>query len=306
MKIIGIFLILAWPLFAEETFILQSKDWQLNGETYSALTVKTPLRISSPVKNGKYYKISFESFGKNGEYGNCRISINSRNSKFEFRLFNSWSRCEHIIYPDAEGKIDIRIFPPSQPFQIRQITVSELSEKDLNANLISDGDAEDVTCHGGDFIHNKRTPYEPMSVTDNPGHFAGNKSYLFQVKQAEKGMQGCVSRGLPIIPGETYKLSFWAKSDTAIMLTVGISLFAPFGHDGKYFSVSDIEKIFPEWDYHEILFTIPADRHLYPDLDSRLVKFFLRIQRSKEVRIWFDDFSLQKQNDPAAFEQNKP
>ena len=280
-------------------FQIEVKGWEKNRDGILNVAKGKKRSLSFQAEKGKHYLIRFEAFGTAGGSGSCKVVLGGRKTRFPFRFHDKWSECLHYLYAPESGSVNM-VFPSaSGEFQLRNFSVTELSEADLKGELLKDGDAESEFCFGGDFLaFNKKGPKTTVTVVDNPGHFAGNRTFLYKIAQIENGQQGFVSRDLPLIPGKCYQLSFWAKSHAPIWLESGLSLSAPFGHKGKYFSKKERCKIGTEWSFQKFTFEIPTDTALYPDLEAHMGRVIINLTRAPQAgELWIDDLSL-KQIDP--------
>ncbi|MDY5696830.1 MAG: carbohydrate binding domain-containing protein, partial [Victivallales bacterium] len=110
------------------------------------------------------------------------------------------------------------------------------------------------------------------------------------------GNSGIISGKIPVVPGKTYRLSFWAKASVPAGLTAEFSLWDPAGnHKPQHFHSGAQVKIDSGWKKYEVSIPIPSDVGTYPDLAERMGSITFGTWNGPEVQFLIDDISFQIQ-----------
>lgn len=251
----------SWP-----TVKLDVKD--MKPETYYRLSVEcrtagkvAPQLCCHDSRDGK--KISRYATLKGGKEEFAPLAIYFKTGDLKkFDLFIN-------LNPGTAGKVELR-----------NIKLEEVS--DFNGNLLTDGDFE----KGSRF-----TPYftaeEGVQVVSDAGFLSGEKS-LKIVTPADKGA-GASSNPLPVVPGKTSVVKFWAKSGAGTLNGyVNIDCFQ--GGQNRHLYKEFVFKLEPEWKEYTYEFAVPSDVNEYTGLKEGTCHLRFGLRKADGVtEAFFDD-----------------
>ena len=125
-----------------------------------------------------------------------------------------------------------------------------------------------------------------MRIVSDAGFLSGEKS-LKIVKPADKGA-GVSSNPLPVLPGKTAVVKFWAKSGNGTLNAYVI--FDCFqGEQNRHLYKEIIFKLEPEWKEYSFEFAVPADVNEYTGLKEGTCRLRLGLRTSSETAEGFFD-----------------
>ena len=172
------------------------------------------------------------------------------------------------LNPGAAGKVELR-----------NIKLEEVA--DFSGNLLAGGDFEKGCGFEPDF-----TADDGVRIVSDAGFLSGEKS-LKIVKPADKGA-GVSSNPLPVLPGKTAVVKFWAKSGNGTLNAYVI--FDCFqGEQNRHLYKEIIFKLEPEWKEYSFEFAVPADVNEYTGLKEGTCRLRLGLRTSSETAEGFFD-----------------
>ncbi len=250
----------SWP-----TVKLDVKD--MKPETYYLLSLEsrdtgkvTPQLVCKDMRDGKKIDRYISLKGGKEEFAPVAVYFKTGDLK-NFDLFIN-------LNPGPAGKVELR-----------NIKLEEVS--DFDGNLLVGGDFE----KGGRF-----EPYftadDGVQVVSDAGFLSGEKS-LKIVKPANKGA-GSSSNPLPVLPGKTSVVKFWAKSgDGTVNAYVNFDCFQ--GGQNRHLYKETTFKLEPEWKEYSFEFAVPADVNEYTGLKEGTCRLRLGLRNSAETAEGFFD-----------------
>ena len=231
------------------------------------------LSISVPVNAGSYYRLSWDmSSSVADEEAKAVLNIDSnRKCAYIYPMSQGWNRYVGYFYSDAPGEAQLRLRPdPSQP---KKIEVKNLKFEQFKPECNTDSNLVSVV-NGQDFI-------------------SGEKSLRLSFPQREKAAN-VTTIYLPVIPGKEFVFRFYAKSDSDYSIRTTLSLWSPYGHQGKHFWKKETFKLSPEWKEFSMTATMPTDAAEYPDLSARMMAITIHGSDNQAGRTYFDDMEFKQ------------
>lgn len=219
------------------------------------------------VEPHSYYQISCEAKSSSKEGAVLGISVALENirehASATFQIGSEWTPCVFYFYsrdsrsaicrPHIIGqkKVELRL----QNLRIRPVTLL-----DFKKNLIPDSDFEKSGALPNFWrkIWNAKKDY--ATIVPNEAFPAGRKNLKVSFVPASVEPSGIRSHMLPVLPGRTYRWSFWAKTEQNYRVTCAIHLWPQFGTlTGKH--IYQIRKfvLSPEWREYSLEFTVPME-----------------------------------------------
>lgn len=250
----------SWP-----TVKLDVKD--MKPETYYRLSVEcrtagkvAPQLCGHDSRDGKKISRYVTLKGGKEEFAPLAIYFKTGDLK-NFDLFIN-------LNPGAAGKVELR-----------NIKLEEVA--DFSGNLLAGGDFEKGCGFEPDF-----TADDGVRIVSDAGFLSGKKS-LKIVKPADKGA-GVSSNPLPVLPGKTAVVKFWAKSGNGTLNAYVI--FDCFqGEQNRHLYKEIIFKLEPEWKEYSFEFAVPADVNEYTGLKEGTCRLRLGLRTSSETAEGFFD-----------------
>ncbi len=123
----------------------------------------------------------------------------------------------------------------------------------------------------------------------SPDFLAGR--YCLELELSPEREVKIVSPRLPVTPGKTAELRFWAKASEPAVLDAVINTWSP-KHSGKHAYKRQSFRIDGEWRQYTLRYQLPADLATYPDLADRLAKVQFIGEKREGVKILLDDLEF--------------
>lgn len=158
---------------------------------------------------------------------------------------------------------------------LSDISIQKIEPDELKQNMIQNGDWEQGSV--ADFWQSRDTGIIPgrVELVNSPDFFSGSRSLCLKPAAQESGYS-IRSAYMPIIPGETFVLTFWGKSNIDTTLTGSLDCSSPTNiPDGKHPHKIANFKLTPDWNEYRLEYTVPSDLSVYPALQDGV------------ARIWF-------------------
>lgn len=246
-----------WVKTAPDSFKLA-----YDGKNYPGIAIAAPLLANT------FYRVNFEAkCDVNEQYLTLNVK-GERADNFRSRLSSQWSKYQLYFYAgQTPGALTLLPVPgQTSQIEIKNISVNALSEADFTDNLVFDGDFESGNPAPAMWVAAYKTETYPGEIIDNLDFVAGAKNLRINFTKQDKNLPGLESVFVPLRPGKTYLLSFWARSenDRAIIAVV-VDAFA-LQHSGEHFYKQSKMVFSPVWQKFTLKLTVPADTAKYPDL----------------------------------------
>lgn len=175
---------------------------------------------------------------------------------------------------------------------LRDIRVTEVAPAELNRNLIENGDWEQGEL--GDFWQSRDAGIIPGSavLANSPDFFSGSRSLCLK-PSAQKPDYTIRSAYMPVIPGDTFVLTFWGKSDVDTTLGGSIDCASPANiHKGKHPHKIATFKLTPDWNEYRLEYTVPRDLAAYPALADGVARIWF--SRGAKGTIYLDNLEFRR------------
>ena len=233
------------------------------------------LMAEATVEPKSYYRISWKAeAGKDWKTLEPNAMIQVGKSKYI-----AWNPSEKsaprsvCFYSGDGGKLKCSLYLPRKStgtLAVEQLKLEKLEEKDLHDNLIRNGDFEAENTLPGEWRKSWKQKKTVESIVPEHSFLAGKQS--LSLLQEEKSVIAAVnSLPIPILPGKTYTLSFWAKGQENQKFRAAVDLpnqGKPQGHfnTGKAFLLGN------EWKHFSFSVTFPSDETRFPALRNRMAR----------------------------------
>lgn len=127
-------------------------------------------------------------------------------------------------------------------------------------------------------------------VVPASGFYAGKRSLALCQKEGavEAGIN---SAPLPVLPGKTYRLAFWAKSEGPVKLSAVFDL-PNYGKKWKHFQKRKTFLLTPDWKRYSFEVTLPEDVREWPALEKRTGRISFLLERRKPGRVLLDQLDF--------------
>lgn len=286
MKIIWGLMILAGclALSADDVNMSINAPWQTGDEPgiyelYYQNNGSPQLTAEIPVRPKTFYQLTWNAASQPADVPSLKASVTLGKETliYPWRASDDWTKSRIYFYNDDAATARIAFYPEvagNVHLRIRDLDFEEMFPEMLTDNLLFDSGIED-----GGRIANfwKKTYYSENAMVGDD-----NLRWL-------TGECGIESFYMPVTPGKSYELSFWALAGRDMEVLVIMSLRPPNDvHQGKHFLLSRRIMLSSEWRTHKIDLTIPDDFKEYPDLASRLLQILLITDRGVSGSVRFD------------------
>lgn len=256
-----------------------------DGKNYPTLTIAAPLAADT------VYRISFEAKSSLDEQYFTVSVKGDRANNYRCRLTGNWAKYQYYAYSGATPPAVALLPVPGQSSQIeiKNITASALTEADFAANLMFDGDFESGNPAPAMWVAAYKTETYPGEIVDNVDFVAGVKNLRINFGKQDKNLPGLESVFVPLRPGKSYQLSFWARSETdRATIAVVVDAFA-LQHSGEHFYKQTKFTFTPVWQKFTLDLAVPADTAKYPDLLGRTARIRFSATGGDPAAIRVDD-----------------
>ncbi len=203
----------------------------------------------------------------------------------------SWNSQSSYYFADRTGELEFRFYfnpGPAGEAAIRNLTIQEVRPEQLSENLLPDGDWESGNTMPGNWRPmTGGGKAEIVTVTD---FFAGSKALMLTPSPQQRA--NLFSLYMPMMPGGTATMTFWAKGSGDLPLSAAIDGISPRTHHGKHFYKTETFKVTADWKEFTLTTAIPDDFDAWPDLKERLAKLRFTLPPDGEGCVWIDNVSF--------------
>ncbi len=247
------------------------------------------------VQPGKIYKISWEAKILTQETPVFKLAVSRGKDRSynRYNLFPEWTHYTHYIYTKEAEKISLRlVFDPDKAAKVLVRNTDFEEVNSFTGNLVPNGDFELPGAPGTFKSLNWKDTKLPVSIVSGQNFLHGERTLEFNLAaDRERPECGFKTGYIPVEPGKTYELSYWAKSEPALGITNAVSVWSPFGHKEKHANPTRAFQFGSEWNEYKWEITIPADTETYPDLKECMAELvFITFNKNSAGKIWIDDF----------------
>ncbi len=286
MKIIWGLMILSGclALSADDVNMAINAPWQTGDEPgiyeiYYQNSGSPQLTAEIPVRPKTFYQLTWSAASQPADapFLKASVTLGKETLIYPWRAAAEWTKSRIYFYNEDASTAKIAFYPEvagNVHLRLRDLDFEEMFPEMLTDNLLFDSGIED----GGRIAAFWKKTYfsEKAMVGDD------SLDWL-------TGECGIESFYMPVVPGKSYELSFWALAQRDMEILVIMSLRPPNDiHQGKHFLLSRRIMLSNEWRTHKIDFSIPDNFQEYPDLASRLLQILLITDRGVSGGIRFD------------------
>jgi len=286
MKRLAILMMCAagFVLSADDVTMTMNAPWQAGDEPgiyeiYYSGKDSPQLTAELPVRPRTFYQLTWNASSQPADVPSLKASVTlgSETLIYPWHASDDWTKGRVYFYNDDAATARIAFYPEPPDnvhLRIRDLDFEEMFPEMLTDNLLFDSGIED----GGRIAAFwKKTYFSEKNIVGDD-----NLRWL-------DGECGIESFYMPVTPGKSYELSFWALAANNMEILVIMSLRPPDDvHQGKHFFLSRRIMLTGEWRTHKIDFTIPDDFKEYPDLASRLLQILLITDRGVAGNVRLD------------------
>lgn len=263
-------------------------ELQYDGKGYPEIMYRAQIR-----KNA-FYRLSFSLEAPVGSSFGLQTKLGTEVSSLNYPGRSHPMKCTEYFFSGDFDRQELRFHPYPKPqsgketFIVDRVDLEEILESSLKENLMVNGDFEsnDGLAFWGP--NNNRAEDFSAVLSPSPEFFAGKQS-LKIVFDNSGPRSRITSRYLPLVPGQTVALRFWAKADQGTTLTAVINAYSRKTHQGKHLREWKSFQLNREWQEYEVTFAPGSDFATAPDLKERLVKVQFFPPPNGSGTIWLDN-----------------
>jgi len=201
------------------------------------------------------------------------------------------------VYVDKADSLNMALFfnqGAPRSFEVKSLAIEKLRQKDLDGNLLVDGDFESPGDRPVSWVKRYQTKRSEASIAPDPEFISGKRCMAVDFRtEANGALGGFESICLPVRLGGKYELKLWAKSEKPFAFSLGVQAWSIFGHKGGHFHSNADFRAKPEWKLFSLRIEVPKDLSKYPDLADRSVSITINgLGGEPETRVLFDNISL--------------
>ena len=230
------------------------------------------LKTAEPLKPNTFYRVTFEA--KSTAPGKCFCGFSIVLQGKEQRSYQIFCPTvdfqKYVFYlysgENTEKSVPNIYFNPTVPFQmeVKGLKLDELSDDSLyGKNLLLNGNFEE----GNSFQPYQKKLKDYVKIVDSANFLSGEKSLLIDSQGKRIGV---ISDPLPVLPGKTIEVKFYAKSDDAAQVHVLLDFGGGFG--GRHYYIPVKFRVEKEWKEFSHKFKISEDFKTYPVLCKSLTQ----------------------------------
>lgn len=259
-----------------------------------------PIQISTEIKPGTFYRLSWEMRNV--------VDLLERQMQFRVELEGAeaytygyvvskeWNPYSAYFYSMESTRCKLSIYPnpinAETEIHIKGITLVEVPQDQIRKNVIPEGDFENNTelptfWQPGSGCEGKLT----ATIVPSKDFISGEKCMEVDLTNEGSVPLEIRSNFMPVEPGHSVKLKFWAKADDEKTIAVIIQGFGPI-HSGGHFYKGEKYRLDKEWREYSLSAVIPSDLGKYPDLLRKIVFISINGDRSRSGKVYFDNMEL--------------
>ncbi len=272
-------------------------EWRAaeDGYTVSVTPVKPSGRLETTfkAKPATCYLLTWESrIEAGGVPPQMRTCLEDGRRRYLYREAGpEWSRQGAYWFSDAEGTpLHLIFFFDSGATArggVRNLAIRELPPEALTGNLFLDGDFESGC---SEWQRNFAQPDFAAKRIAVPGFLSGQ--YSLELTLSPDRQAAIASGYMPVTPGKSAELRFWAKASESAVLDAVINVWSPYIHNGGHAHKRQGFRIDAEWRQYTLRYPLPDDFAAYPDLADRLARIQFIGEKKAGVKILLDDLEF--------------
>lgn len=215
-----------------------------------------------------------------------------------FAISDAWNEYQVFFHSGSANNATLKLYcnpMAAKTIEIQRADLSPVPTERFRKNLVPEGGFEGGAGIPALWRPSYGTPVLPAFLTNGRDFLAGERYMVFTLRKQEKGAIGMQTAYLPMVPGKSYRLSFWAKADTEALVTGGVNGWSPFKHVGGHWYKGAHFKVTPTWGECSLAFDIPDDFTAFPDLQSRLMAVTLSSRNNEQTATVFVDHFVLRQ-----------
>lgn len=293
-------------LEAQEASISPSAPWRASGgkayiADYAPGGPGGSLNVSLPMaEEGAFYRVSWQmsaSAGSSERVLAAKMSNGAGYGVWSYAASAGKGLCYAYVLMRSKAPFSASLyFNQGEPrsVEIGKMSVAKLSARDLEGNLLLDGDFESSGERPAGWTRRHKTKLSEISIAPNPEFLAGKRCMSVDFRKEEDGSLGGIeSVRIPALPGREYEVRAWAKSEREFSFVLSAGAWSAFGHKGGHFYKSKEFKATPEWKLFSFRLNVPTDFEKYPDLADKTLNLSISAGKGEsEARALFDNISF--------------
>lgn len=251
---------------------------------------------SAPVRPDSYYRLRWIASSENADCLKTGVMIRLNGGEPFYIGWNpAAAKAPRSVsfHSGSSDKVDFSLYLPrtgSGVLRVEQVCLERLSNDDLRKNLFPNHDFESDGRLPGDWMRDWKQKEAVSFVVPASGFYAGKRSLALCQKEGavEAGIN---SAPLPVLPGKTYRLAFWAKSEGPVKLSAVFDL-PNYGKKWKHFQKRKTFLLTPDWKRYSFEVTLPEDVREWPALEKRTGRISFLLERRKPGRVLLDQLDF--------------
>jgi hypothetical protein len=275
-------LLMALPAGAKELEVSPQAPWEKQGDAFVIQydgSASAALKGSAEVEAETYYQIrwrmkasiddaraSFSILVGVGEFGS------SRNF---YVVADAWNEYSFFLYSGSATRVDAAFQPaPSaaKRLELRGISIEKIPASRFSQNLVPDGLFTAAAKFPVLFQPVKENTNLAATLVPVTDFLAGEQCVKLRLANIGSKPSAMESAYLPMIPGKSFRFTFWAKADVEVVLNTFLNGWSMYRHSGGHWYKGTPFKIGPDWNEYSYVVDIPQDFAAFPDLRARTVK----------------------------------
>ncbi|MBI4976608.1 MAG: hypothetical protein HZC28_03955 [Spirochaetes bacterium] len=244
---------------------------EYDGSTYANIGATLPVEPESHYivrwmmkSSVREMKPVFQASVDVGDFGNALRG---------FVVGDSWNEYAFCFFSGGVSSVPFKIYcnpSPAKTIEVKDVTIVKISAEQFFKNLMPDGNfmaAKDIPVL---WRPSYGIPELPATIVPVSDFLAGEQCMQLKSANPEKGAS-IESIHIPMLPGKSFKLSFWAKCTADTVLAGGVNGWSMYKHTGGHWYKQESFKVTTSWNEFTLQFDIPADFAANPDLRSQML-----------------------------------
>ncbi|MBN8216874.1 MAG: hypothetical protein J0L75_09545 [Spirochaetes bacterium] len=290
-------LLLALPAAAKGLEADPQSPWEKEGDAFRIEhdgSRVVALKGSAEVEAETYYQIRWRmkaSIDDPRPSASILVGVGEfGNSQNAYVVADGWNEYSFFFYSGSASRIDYAL--QTAPSSAKRLEVRGLSLEKIPAGRFADNLVPD-----GLFLAALKFPvlFQPIKENTNlaarlvpaPDFLAGEQCIRLSLDNPGSKPSAMESAYLPMIPGKSFRFTFWARADVDVVLNNFLNGWSMYRHSGGHWYKGTPFKIGPDWNEYSYVVDIPGDLAVYPDLAGRMLKInFSAKKRDEKGSIW--------------------
>lgn len=254
------------------------------------------LNGSAPVQPGSYYRLHWIASSESADSLAPGVMIRPGDGE---TFYSGWNHSSAkaprsvCFYSGDSDRVAFSLYLPrkgSGTLRVEQVRLERLDDDALRKNLFWNHDFESDDRLPGDWMKDWKQKTPVAFVVPSADFFAGKQSLALCQKEGAADA-GINSGPLPVLPGKTYRMTYWAKSEGPVKLSATFDL-PNYGKKWKHFQKRNTFLLTAEWKRYSFKVTLPEDVREFPALERRTGRISFRLEAREPGRVLLDQLDF--------------